>query len=165
MERNQGMKMDSPGRRHVGGIKADSGPSQEPTTSRSEMGRCVLSHFSCVCLIVTPGTIARLGSSVHGILQARILEWVAMPFGKWLRGGEFRKGEESKMLASQKPEDVNVAWRTRCLRLALIWTHLLDLHDIWWRYKYQSPPYLLCIWNWTAFARTYSCWIFPLLNI
>ena len=28
---------------------------------------------------VTPWTIAPPGSSVHGILQARLLEWVAIP--------------------------------------------------------------------------------------
>ena len=36
-----------------------------------------LSH---VRLFVTPWTVAHTpGSSVHGILQARLLEWVAMP--------------------------------------------------------------------------------------
>ena len=39
---------------------------------------CVLSHFSRVWLFVTPWTVAQ-GSSVHGILQARILEWVMSP--------------------------------------------------------------------------------------
>ena len=39
---------------------------------------CVLSCFSCVQLFVTLWTIA-CQSSVHGILQARILEWVASP--------------------------------------------------------------------------------------
>ena len=32
----------------------------------------------CVLLFVTPWTVAP-GSSVHGILQARTLQWVAMP--------------------------------------------------------------------------------------
>ena len=39
---------------------------------------CMLRRFSCVWLIVTPWT--PLGSSVHGILQARILEWTAISF-------------------------------------------------------------------------------------
>ena len=40
----------------------------------------VLSHFSRVRLFVIPWTVCSLpGSSVHGILQARIQEWVAMP--------------------------------------------------------------------------------------
>ena len=38
---------------------------------------CVLSRFSPVHLFVTPCDPP--GSSVHGILQARILEWVAAP--------------------------------------------------------------------------------------
>ena len=39
---------------------------------------CVLSHFSHVCLC-NPMDCSPPGSSVHRILQARILEWVAMP--------------------------------------------------------------------------------------
>ena len=38
----------------------------------------LLSHFSCVQLCVTLWTVARQDSSVHGILQARIVEGVAM---------------------------------------------------------------------------------------
>ena len=40
------------------------------------MHACVLSPFSCVWLCATPG------SSLYEILQARILEWVAMPFSR-----------------------------------------------------------------------------------
>ena len=39
----------------------------------------VLSRFSCAWLFVTPIDCSPLGLSVLGILQARILEWVAMP--------------------------------------------------------------------------------------
>ena len=40
---------------------------------------CVVSHFNHVQLLVTIWTVYSLpGSSVHGILQSRILEWVAM---------------------------------------------------------------------------------------
>ena len=39
----------------------------------------VLSCFSYVWLFVTRWTYSLPGSSVHGILQARILEWVAVP--------------------------------------------------------------------------------------
>ena len=44
---------------------------------------CVLSHVSCVWLFVIPRSLP--GSSVHGILQARILEWVASSRSSWLR--------------------------------------------------------------------------------
>ena len=41
---------------------------------------CMLSHFSHVQLCATLWTIySPSGTSLHGILQARILEWVAMP--------------------------------------------------------------------------------------
>ena len=39
---------------------------------------CVLSCFSPVQLFATVWTVGPQGSSVHGILQARILEQVAM---------------------------------------------------------------------------------------
>ena len=40
----------------------------------------VPSHFICVCLILcNPMECSPPGSTVHGILRARILEWVAMP--------------------------------------------------------------------------------------
>ena len=46
--------------------------------------------YGCVCVLVTqlcltlrhPMDCSPLGSSVHGILQARILEWVAISFSK-----------------------------------------------------------------------------------
>ena len=41
--------------------------------------------FSCSVMTnssVTPWTIAPPGSSIHGISQARILEWVVIPFSR-----------------------------------------------------------------------------------
>ena len=43
------------------------------------MHTCMLSRFSHVQLFVTLRTITQPGSSVHGILQERILKWVEMP--------------------------------------------------------------------------------------
>ena len=42
----------------------------------------VLSCFSCVWLFATLQTVARRASPSMGILQARTLEWVAMPFSR-----------------------------------------------------------------------------------
>ena len=39
---------------------------------------CVLSHFSHVRLFVTPWTVACQAPLSMGVLQARILEWVAV---------------------------------------------------------------------------------------
>ena len=43
---------------------------------------CVLSHFNHIQLFCDPVDYSPPGSSVHGILQARILEWVAMLFSR-----------------------------------------------------------------------------------
>ena len=40
----------------------------------------VLSHLSHVQLFSTPWTVAHQALSIHGILQAGIVEWVAVPF-------------------------------------------------------------------------------------
>ena len=46
------------------------------------MSACLLSCFSHVQLSVTLCTVARQ-TSVHGMLQARILEWVAVSSSRW----------------------------------------------------------------------------------
>ena len=46
------------------------------------MYACVLTHFSCVRLFVTLWTVALQAPLSMGILQARTLEWVAMPSSK-----------------------------------------------------------------------------------
>ena len=43
---------------------------------------CLLSCFSRVQLLETLWTVDPQGSSVHGILQARILEWAAISFSR-----------------------------------------------------------------------------------
>ena len=51
---------------------------------------CIYSRFACVCanslqscpILCDPTDCSPPGSSVHGILQAIILEWVAMPFSR-----------------------------------------------------------------------------------
>ena len=41
---------------------------------------------------MTPWTVGQPGSSVHGILQARILEWVAIPFSRDLPNSGIEPG-------------------------------------------------------------------------
>ena len=48
----------------------------EPVSRHQTSGACVLSR---VRLFATPLAVAHQASSVHGILQTRTLEWVAMP--------------------------------------------------------------------------------------
>ena len=55
---------------------------------KKAMYACVLSHFSCVWLFVTPMDCSPPDSSIHGVLQTWILEWVALPSSRgssWLR--------------------------------------------------------------------------------
>ena len=47
-----------------------------PSESESEVAQSCLTLYH-------PMDCSLLGSSVHGILQARILEWVAISFSKW----------------------------------------------------------------------------------
>jgi len=49
-----------------------------------------LNHFCCLTLC-DPMNYSPPGSSVHGILQARILEWVAIPF----RRGSSQPGDQT----------------------------------------------------------------------
>ena len=51
-------------------------------TSYFYLCACVLCHFSCVQLFATQWMWSLAGSSVHGILQTRILDWVAIPFSR-----------------------------------------------------------------------------------
>ena len=53
-------------------------PWREEPGGLQSMHMCMLSRFSRVQLFVTPWTVARQASLSRGILQARILEWVAM---------------------------------------------------------------------------------------
>ena len=52
---------------------------------------CILFQFMYICMLVAQSSLtlsdamdgSQPGSSVHGILQTSILEWVAMPFCRW----------------------------------------------------------------------------------
>ena len=60
--------------------QADSLPLAPPEKpNKCFLHACVLCYFSIVWLFVTLWTAACQSPSVHGILQARILEWAAMP--------------------------------------------------------------------------------------
>ena len=52
---------------------------KQKSTLTLSLCACMLSRFSRVQFFVTLWTVVCQGSSVHRILQTRILEWVAMP--------------------------------------------------------------------------------------
>ena len=47
------------------------------------------------------------GSSIHGILQARILEWVAIPFSKMLSMMKQRTGKKWETISLLKKEETD----------------------------------------------------------
>ena len=71
-------------------------PSSPPSTFRPA---CILASQSCPALC-DPVDCRLLGSSVHGVLQARILEWVAIPFS---RGSSLRFVSRNGMVLALSP--------------------------------------------------------------
>ena len=57
----------------------DSSPSEPPGKPTAAAAAKSLQSCPTLC---SPMNCSPLGSSVHGILQARILEWVAIPFSR-----------------------------------------------------------------------------------
>ena len=62
--------------------------------------------LSCVQLFAAPETVAHPGSSVHGILQASILEWLAIPFSK------SESESQSIMSKSLQPHGLYSPWNS-----------------------------------------------------
>ena len=59
-----------------------------PPATVAFLGACMLSHFSRVQLFATSWTVAHQAFLSMGVLQARILDWVSVPFSKgssWTR--------------------------------------------------------------------------------
>ena len=68
------------------------------------------------------------GSSIHGIFQARELEWVAIPFSRGFQGGS--RGKE---LTCQ-------CWRRKVMR---VWSFDPSVGKISWRKSWQPTPVFL----------------------
>ena len=113
----------------------------------------LLSHFSYVQLFLTLWTIACQGSTVHGILQSRILEWVAMSSSRgsprprdWTcisctTGGFFTVELLGKpvTMAIIKESTNNKCWRSCGVKGALFhcWWECKLIHPLWrtvWRF-------------------------------
>ena len=86
----------------------------------------------CVCVFVcvshsvatlcNPINCSPLGSSVHGILQARVLEWVAMPFS---RGSSQPKDRTWVSCIESRFFTIWATWESRRSREVLRWWVLL----------------------------------------
>ena len=65
----------------LGDQGAFSRPVNKLLHTQTRLRACVL-HLSVALTLCDPVDCSFLGSSVHGILQARILEWVVTPFSR-----------------------------------------------------------------------------------
>ena len=74
------------------------------------------------CMILCDSTDYKLpGSSVHGILQARILEWIAIPFSK-------KKKKNIVMAPMEKDQLLGMTTRSPMIRITPI-SKISHLHS------------------------------------
>ena len=129
------------------------------TTSLSFCEVCLsLSH---VCLFATPWAESLPGSSVHGILQVRILEWVAIPFS---RGSSQPRGQTRVSCIAGR---LFTNWATReALTMTIIMTKLID--QMMSSEFYFSPSFnptffcarfILGIWASSSFSYCTYIWV------
>ena len=107
--------------------------STKPVTGAKKVGdccsKCVLVTQSCLTLC-NPMNYSPLGSSVHGILQARILGWVAIPFSR----GSSQPRDWLKKESSPAPQlDI-----INSLVLILLYgSNLTSIYDYWKSHKFD----------------------------
>ena len=95
-------------------------------------------QFRCCCLVAQsclfwdPTDCSPPGSSVHGILQARILEWVAIPF----------------LTQASNPKRLNYSTNSTC------WVRALPLHT---QVSASSAPTLRSPFQWNL--SWFPCWV------
>ena len=130
---------------------------------------CVLNHLGHVQFFVTPWTLCSPPvSSVHGILQARILEWVAMPSSR----GSSQPGVETRSptvqedsLSSQTPgKPKNTGVGSLYLLPQIFLTQKLNwglLNHRWIIYQMSHIGRLKCICKFTRAPRCSTALALP----
>ena len=96
---------------------------------------CLPSCFSHVWLFVAPWTPP--GSSVHGILQARILQWVAIPFSR----GSFWPGNQTCLYCIAGRFFTDWALKTQHSQKFIVLSHFscVRLFVTLWAAAHQAP--------------------------
>ena len=89
------------------------------------------------------------GSSVHGTLQERILDWVAIPF---LHGIFLTQGLNSDLFHCKRILHIWATWDALCSESVAKWNHLtsLPLTKIWLTPENSSPhlsKYISHVWS------------------
>ena len=102
----------------------------------------VLVTQSCLTLC-NPIDWGPLGSSVHGILQARILEWIAIPFSMDLSDPEIEPRSLSLQIDSCFPGSTSAKEPAcQCRRCKRCWFNPW-VRNIPWRRTWQPTPVIL----------------------
>ena len=146
----------------------------------SSFSQCVLVTQSCPTLC-NPVDCSPPGSSVHGILQARILEWVAIPFSRgssqprdWtgiscIADGLFTSWATREALLHPEPWLYRASHLfTLLTSLTLTWIHLLPIEilfeilpDLEWHSVFWSPFFKLIysqfLQHWLYFSLDNQC--------
>ena len=76
---------------------------------------CCCSVLSCVQLFETPQTVAHQAPLSMGILQARILEWVAMPSSR--ESSQPRDQTQVSLIAGRHSEELPNCFQSNCIIL------------------------------------------------
>ena len=109
--------------------------------------------LSLVWLFVTPWTVAyQAGSSVHGILPARVLEWVAISFARgssWPRDRtqvSCLAGRRFNLWATREALGRAYTWDFSLCTASLIWSvHSHERYDPWFFRSTQGSLWLSCL--------------------
>ena len=116
---------------HTEVLNSTPSPAENPPVTPQCVCACSVAQ-SCQTLC-SPMNCSQPGSSVHGVLQARILEWVAIPFTRgsfqsrdrtrdfWIAGGFFTTDPPGK---PRKSSLQCLSWQRPIKRLQKQWLHL-----------------------------------------
>ena len=117
----------------------------------------------CVCVLVAQSCptlceamdCSSWNSSVHGILQARILEWVAIPFSRWY---PWSRGWTRISCITRS---LFTVWASR--EACIMWVSLIQSVEVWWaqslkehvgRVRENLLSWADCLWAGTS---VFSC--------
>ena len=136
----------------------------QTAVSISSVCVCVLVAQSCR-ILCNPMDCSQPGSSIHGILQARILEWVAICFSRrysWPRDGT-RVSHAVGIFFTICATGASVGdWLNKLKHLHCYGLNVFPLRFTWWNPNTQSLPtphgrHCLWSWGWSLGSRSWFC--------
>ena len=89
--------------------------------------------LSRIWLSATPWTVAHRVSLIHGILQARLLEWVAMPFSRvssWSRDRTLNSYLAGRFFTIWVTREAPLVKEAQLKNVHAVWSHFIKLQKI-----------------------------------